>query len=574
MALGSVPTTSSPILVARNISQGQTSSTVSNIEGECWRICLDRFKYIIPWIWITQYLLLMLYSIMVNFTYLHPISWFKEIFSLTNLILVALVLLYEYIRLKTTLEEKVYYSTKISKFIKSFTRESSLFLLNLAIGLFTSVLFIRRLNEHFNTFATKGHEKQLLNEKFIFILFNGAFIRCYFYLRKLNVDETFTFPIIHQSKLLQLRRQFVTVLKSSFISALFPTIHYFGFHIVFGGSYCYLMSRMLGLNDSSILGSIVTIIDPRVIAFSWVQSAFVWSYMELMHNIVNIYMTEPKQLPIEATSTMNLSDVLTLSKWQIVQQLAAQDLYLLADNPNNNRRRQVYTLSNPGGHPHNWKNLVQKSLDIIDNFTEELKKTIDLASKNRNINNNVSRNMYQPVHQFYESKRIVRLHNDFTGIRSLASSPLNLEPPPIEKKASIVNAMKQTLISNRFIFYFFGENDTAKLNFILNQNCQTVAWITQGISAIIARSIKEDSYGVVHHDIKKVLKSLIKLKTVLDKVGTVTIVAKDRELLALKAAVRRSMYRIVAEFSEFFEDLMLDSEDVRNLHTFITYKEL
>lgn len=517
-------------------------------------------------------MLFMLYSVVVNFTYLHPLAWFTEMFSLAYLPLMVVIGLHEYFKLKSVLEEKVYYRTKISKYIKSFTHESLIFLLNFFIGLFTSLLFIKRLNEDFTTLAIKTDEERLLNEKFIYVLFNGAFIRCYFYFKRKDFDEGFTFPIIHQSKLMQLRRQLVTVLKSSFVKTLFPSIHYFGFHVIFGGSYCYLLRRILALNGTSILGSLATIVDIRLLVCSWIHSALVWSYMELMNNVVNIYATQPKQFPIEGTNTLTLTEALSMSKFQIMQQLAAQDLYLLADNPNNLRRKQFYTLSNPGGHPHNWKNLVQKSLEIIKHFTDELKKTIDSASKGSNINNNIGFN--QPIHQFYESKRLVRESNVFSGIRSLASSPLKAEPAPIEKKSNVAIAVKERLLTNRFIFHFFGENDSAKLNFLLNRNSQTIMWITQGISAVIARSIKEDSYGVVQHDIKQILKSLIKLKTLLDKVGIVTIVAKDREFLALKAAVRRSLYRIASEFSGYFEDLLLDAEDVRALHSFVNYKEL
>lgn len=572
MSLNVTQTISSP-LVSRTLSQKTLNSSTQPLsESHCWSICRDRFKYVVVWIGISQYFLLILYSIMVNFSYLHPVTCFKEMFSLAYLALISLIGFHEFFKLKARLEEKVYHPTKASKFIKSFKSESTIFLFNFFIGLFTSLLFLNRLTEDFTSFAIKTEEKQLLNEKFIYILFNGAFIRCYFNLKRLNTDKSFTFPIIYQSKFLQLRRLLVTVLKSSFAKTLFPSIHYFGFHIIFSGSYCYLLRRLFALNDMSVLEGLATVVDLRLFAFSWILASLIWSYMEIINSITNIYATEPMQFPIEGTNILTLSEALALSKVQITQQLAAQDLFALADHPNNYRRNQFYALSNPGGHPHNWKSLVQKSLAIVNNLTEDLKKIIDSASKNRNINNNIG--LHQPIYQFYENKRLVREHNEFSGIRSLAFSPLQVEPVTVDKKSSIIKAVKLKLLSNKFIFYFFGENDSAKLNFIINQNAQIVIWITQGISAIIARSIKEDKYGIIQQDIKQVLKSLLKLKTILDKVGTVTVVAKDRELIALKSAVRRSLYRITSEFSGYFDDLMLDAEDIQSLHPFVTYKEL
>lgn len=564
---------STPTLISKSTPHQAPMPVSSSSDRECWDVCRERFKYVAVWTGVAQYLLLMLFSVIVNVTYLNPISWLKEI-SISLLVLVASAGLHEYIKLKFALEEKIYHPTRISKFIKSFTHESLIFLLNVFIGLFTSLLFMKRLSLDFTAFSIKTEEKSMLNEKFIFILFNGVFIRCFFHFKRPIIDDTFTFPVVHQSKFLQLRRQFITVLKSSMLKTLLPTIHYFVIHVVFGGFYCYLLRRTFGFNDTTILRSLATVVDVRLLAFSWVQSALLWSFMELMNNIVNIYATYPKQFPTVGSNTLTISDALGLSKFHFIQQLAAQDLYMLADSPNSSRRNQFYALSNPGGHPHNWKNLVEKSLEIINNFSAELKKTIESTNKSRSINNNIGYNTNQPYLQFFESKRLIREHNEFSGIRSLSTTSLKLEPAPIEKQSNLAEALKQRLLSNRLIFYFFGENESAKLNFLLNRNSQTIVWIGQGISAIISRSLTEDSYGVVQQDIKQILKSFIKLKILLDKVGVVTIVAKDREFVALKAALRRSLYRITSEFSGFFEDLLLDPEDVRALHSFVAYKEL
>lgn len=182
--------------------------------------------------------------------------------------------------------------------------------------------------------------------------------------------------------------------------------------------------------------------------------------------------------------------------------------------------------------------------------------------------------MNQPIYQFYENKRMAREFNDFNGIRNLTSAQLKSQPAVEETKPSYVDIVKQKLMANRFIRYFLGEQEDAKLNFLLVHNSQTIEWITQGISSIVARSINEDSFGVVQHDTRQIIKSLIKLKNVLDKVGSVNSIAKDRNFIALKAAVRRSLYRIVDEFSRFFDDLLLDGEDTRALYAFVNFKEL
>lgn len=484
------------------------------------------------------------------------------------------VVVHGYLKLKPYLQQRIYHPTRFAKFIGSFSHESSIFFLNLCLGLFTSLLYLRCLHEGFKSFTVKTNEKRLLNEKYVFLLFNGAFIRCYFYFKQRTYEQSITYSIIHQPKFLQMRRQVITIFKNSFVKTLLPTMQYFVAFVTLGSSVCYVLRRIFGLDveEVSILESFGVLIDLRLLAYSWILSSLIWSNMEMVDGLISIFSTELKQFPIEGNS-LTLSDALSLSKLQITQQLAAQDFYILADSPNSLRRKQFYSLSIPGGHPHNWKSMVQKSLEIINKFSEDLKATLDSINKSRSNNNNGS-NFNQPLYQFYENKRIVRDANQFNGVRSLAASPLKYEPVAVEKQKDILSKLSEKLLSNKLIFFIFGEVEGNKFNFLFSENSITVEWLVQGLSAIVARSVLEDSYGVVQHDVKQILKTLIKLKTLLDKVAATNIIAKDRNFLSLKAAVRRSLYRVVNEFSSFFDDLMLDSEDVKALYSFVTFKEL
>lgn len=577
MSLNITQTISSPPPAPRAIVSSTTSlNQPSESERECWSICRDRFKYVILFSVAIQYVLLMLYSIIPNVGFLlHPVMWFKEIFSILLSPLVLVTVIHGYFTLKPFLESKVYLPTRMSKFVRSFTHESSIIFLNFFIGLFTSLLFVRYLRDDMKTLTYKNEDKKFLNQKFAFLILNGAFMRCYFYFKGSETERSVAFPIINQSKFLQLRRQLIIVLKASFVNSLIPLVHFIGFYLIFGGSFCYVLRRLFGLSieESSIFESLSNVTNLRVIVASWILSSMIWSNMELMGKVINIFTTGPREFNI-AGNSLTLAEALAMSKFQIVQQLAAQDLCNLADNPANARRKQFYALSNPGGHPHNWKRLVQNSLAIVNNFSDDLKSAVDSISKNRSTNN-TSSVMNQPTYQFYENKRMVREFNDFNGLRSLSTNHLNIHQPTMEQKQpDYLTVIKQKLMTNRLVRYFLGETEEAKLNFLLIHNSQTIEWIAQGISSIVARSVNEDSYGVVQHDIRQVVKSLIKLKNVLDKVGSVNSIAKDRNFIALKAAVRRSLYRIVSEFARFFEDLLLDAEDIRALQAFVNFKEL
>lgn len=571
MSLNSAQILSSPQPAQRAVATANDDQTRPE-EMECWKICRDRFKYVILLSIFIQYLLLMIYSILLNYSFLHPYTWAKEMFVVLCSPMMLATVVHGYFNLKPLIDEKVYQPTRFSKFVKSFGHESSIFFLNFFIGLFTSLLFVRYLNDDFKSLTLRTEEKKFLNERFAFLIFNGAFIRCYLYFKRRDFEQSISFPLIHQSKFLQVRRQIITVIKSSFVKSLLPTIHFVGFYIIFGGSFSFMLRPVFGLQaqESSMIERFTFILNMRLLIYSWIFSSLIWSNMELMGNIINIFASQPKQFPIEGSGQLTLTEALSITKFQITQQLAAQDLNTLSESPNNIRRKQFYALSNPGGHPHNWKHLIQKSLEIINKFTDELKQTVELQKPT--VNNNINQSFYN----FYESKRLAREYNEFSGIRSLATASLKYEPASIEKQSDVITAAKKRLLANRFIFYCFGEDDGAKLNFLLSKNTQPIIWIVQGITALIARSLDEDSYGVVQHDIKQVLKSIIKLKNLLDKVGAVNApsVTRDKNFLSMKAAVRRSLYRVSVEFSRYFDDLLLDPEDIRSLHSFVTFREL
>lgn len=235
----------------------------------------------------------------------------------------------------------------------------------------------------------------------------------------------------------------------------------------------------------------------------------------------------------------------------------------------------IYSIKFIGSHPHNWKQLVKITLTLIDKFTADLLTNVDYIAKNRR-NDSTLNILNHPVQKFYEHKLSTRDHNQINRIRSLttASPTKPLIPSEDEKRSKILMAVKEKLLRNKLFAFLFGEQESGKLNFLLSQNAQVIVWLMQGISALVARSLDEDNYGVVQYDVKAILKSFIKLKAALEKVSAINTIAKDRNLYALKAAIRRSLYRITTSFSPYFEDMLIDAEDVRALHGFIIFKEL
>lgn len=544
-----------------------------SIERECWSIYRDRFKYIILSSISVQYILLMVYSIILNIGFLNPLTWIKEIFSILFSPLILVIIVHIYFTLKPLLGEKIYYPSRFEKFIRSFKHDSLILLLDVFIGICTSLLFVRYLSEDFKRLSIVYDGKRYLNQNFAFLTFVGAFVRCYFYFKPSENGLSINFPDIHQSKLLQVKRQIVVALKTSFKRTLIPLMHCVGCYAVLGGFYKFMITILFGLQDATIYDHVLNLVNFRLLAAGWILSALVWSYLSVMNNLITIFTTEPKMFYVEGANTLTLSDALETSKFKITQQLAAQDLFILSQNHNEIRRKQFYALSNPGAHPTNWKRIVKVSLGLVDKFSDDIKQTVDTICKNRS-NNNVHPLTQQPYHQFFEGKRMMREFNTMNGIRNLASVPL-VEPVAVEQtKTNNVEKVKQKLLSYPLVYFLFGETEDAKLNFILQQNAQTIEWVVQGLGTLVVHSIDEDTYGVVQHDARLIIKSFIKLKYSLEKVSSINSIAKDRQFISLRAIVRRTLYQFVRRFSRHFDDLLLDPEDIRALLPFVSFKEL
>ena len=125
------------------------------------------------------------------------------------------------------------------------------------------------------------------------------------------------------------------------------------------------------------------------------------------------------------------------------------------------------------------------------------------------------------------------------------------------------------------LFYTFGEPDGAKTAFLLS-NSQMIVWLTQGLAGICAVSLTEDKFGVVQVSLPQIIRALLKLKGELDKLNNVNLNGKklDRNLVTLKNAVKRSLYKITSVFGSYLPDLFDDPMEIRTLHCITNFQDI
>lgn len=587
---------STPIVHQNGHTQHPPPPIDHSKESDCRKICTERFTFVIFYSIAAQYILLLIFLFLVNLQLLHPILWIKSTFFilfsfytwLWTLPLIFTIAIYGIFNLKPYLKPKEFHGSRFVSFYKNFVQQLIILMLNALIGFLTAHLYIKYLKEDYRVFKLKTEVLTVLNEKHLFLLLSGLYMGVYYFFKR-RAPQLIIFPVVQQSKYVLLRQQFYATLKASMVTSLMPVTKFVLFFTVTSKILIYLTSAIffLDIEEKSFWDGFSILMDARLMLFVWILSSQILSNMDLMYQLTNILATEPKQFPIEDKGELTLCEALSFNKFQITQQLAAQDLFLLSERANGSRRIQFYSLSIPGGHPNNWKQLVAQSLSLIDNYSSELSKSIEKITINKNNNKCPPFfKMQNPtLSNEVAEKLLVRQYNENYGIRSMAETPLQDQAkvgPPTFQQTLIKNlnekveALKKRVQALPIVFYCFGEAENAKLCFLLVQQSQQVVWTSLGLATIIAASLKEDNYGVVQNDIKRILKALLRLKSILDKISSVNLGDKkiDRNYFALKSSIKRAVYKIVTVFSKYFDDLNMDADEVRALQPFVFFKEL
>nr|XP_029716587.1 nucleoporin Ndc1 [Aedes albopictus]XP_029716588.1 nucleoporin Ndc1 [Aedes albopictus] len=564
-----------------------------DLEGR--KICVERFIYAIVYSVAVQFVLLTVFLLLVNFSLLHPVAWivgsFRLMVSLSTWIwilpLVSAVIVHGVFLAKSYLAGIRYCPTRFQQIYRSIITQSILLVVNCVVGFLTAWLYTRFLRDDYRImFLPKEGGGSILNEKYLFLLLGGTFAGIYYFIRNQSERLVLSFPVIQQPRYLQIRAHLYSVIYRSLFTSFVPTLTYVSFYYTFNCFYFrYKLAGMfqnVTLAEESSLGALYSVLtDLRLILYCWVLSSQILSNMNLMQVLFHIFLTEYRPFPVEKTSLANDSQVtlveaLACDKIPIIQQLAALDLFTIAESCDPNRRARLYALSVPGGHPYNWRLISGECIRLVKDYTGQLAKSIEGATPKPVPD--VAK--LRPTASMDAEKLLMKQYNESFGIRSLSTSALPTEHP---QKPDVIckvvdrrlDAVRQSIQNIPGIYYLFGEPKTARTCHLLATQSQQIVHIGQALASLAAHSIREDKFGVVQNDLPLIIRTLLQLKQVLDRVGSIQLDVKkiDRNYVALRAATKRSLYRIAAAFADYLNDIVLEPNDVKALQGFVNYRE-
>lgn len=542
-----------------------------------WNLCL-------------QSLLAVVLVFFIQTDLLHPLSWIsstiQDIFGwkmALNIVLLAMVSFFQaYIYGNYYMMPMPKHFTRFSMFLNMFSLQNITFSVLYALsGYFTMSLYSSLAKSNFNVLKKKceNYDGQCLMEQSLFLQFGGMWMGLHYFLNGHIFGTTvLMFPHIYQDKFQQIKLAVNNIVAMGFRNSMEPVMYFSIFYYLWGNKPRSVVSEVYGLFlEDPPLDNIFNLVRSGIWIGLWFYTSLFLISVYTMRTIFNIVLTEPMKFPIESTSSLTLHDALA-QRFQFNGYLGAQDLRIMAMT-DSTRRQHIFTLSQPGGHPRNWNNLLEKCLTIINEFNKELN-NINGDAKPVEIVKPTNRNMMN-----------VTPHIGQYNMRNMAQSSELLELKDHNKNkiedtfADVAkeefNHFLHKMCQKPGINYFFGELTDTRLKFLLMQ-AQPVMWTCEGLAFIAAASLKEDNYGVVQNDLPQVISTMINLKHSIDKLTKPGLIHRKHILndafaikikSALISSVKRSIYKIVITFSKYMHEIPLDPDVQMAIQPFFMCKE-
>ncbi|KAM8805587.1 nucleoporin NDC1 [Eudromia elegans] len=218
-----------------------------------------------------------------------------------------------------------------------------------------------------------------LNEYHLFFLLFGAFMGYGYSLSYLvNNMNYLPFPIIQQYKYLRFRRSLPLLIKHSCVESFYLVRNFCVTYYFFGYIPRAWITTTMDLHmDSKLhaLDSLSGLLDLSLLYHAWLCGAFLLMTWYIAWLLFKIYATETHHFPVQPAfpeeTDQCLPKILNSNPPLIIKFLALQDLMLLSQySPV--RRQEVFSLSQPGGHPHNWTAISRECLSLLSDLTQRL----------------------------------------------------------------------------------------------------------------------------------------------------------------------------------------------------------
>ncbi|XP_063154048.1 nucleoporin NDC1 isoform X4 [Candoia aspera] len=432
-----------------------------------------------------------------------------------------------------------------------------------------------------------------LNEYHLFLLLLGAFMGYSYSLRYLvNNLNYLPFPAIQQYKYLRFRRSLPLLAKHSCMESLYMVRNFCAAYYFFGYiPRAWIMTTMNLRADSShpLLDTVAGLLDFSLLYHSWLCGLFLLMTWYIAWLLFRIFSTEAHHFPVQPTfaeeADQCLPKILNSNPPPLLKFLALQDLMFLSQY-SSVRRQEVFSLSQPGGHPYNWTSICGECLNLLSDLTQKLVIQQEIAAANGRLKQpsagDLTQSFSSPDLQLTgfpdEPHPVMVVAKDAKEAAQPGSFYIWLQ----NKKEQIKHFLSKRVL----IMYFFSKHPEASVQ-VLFSDTQMHIWALEGLSHLVAASFTEDRYGVVQTTLPAILNALLTLQEVIDKhfklphvsskppktSGNLVDTSYKTLRFALRSSVKTAIYRITTTFGEHLNAVQVSSEHKKRLQQFLEFKE-
>ncbi|XP_032073542.1 nucleoporin NDC1 isoform X3 [Thamnophis elegans] len=432
-----------------------------------------------------------------------------------------------------------------------------------------------------------------LNEYHLFLLLLGAFMGYSYSLRYLvNNLNYLPFPVIQQYKYLRFRRSLPLLAKHSCVESLYMVRNFCAVYYFFGYiPRTWIMTTMNLRADSNLplLDTVAGLLDLSLLYHSWLCGLFLLMTWYIAWLLFRIFSTEAHHFPVQPTfaeeADQCLPKILNSNPPPLLKFLALQDLMFLSQY-SSVRRQEVFSLSQPGGHPYNWTSICGECLNLLSDLTQKLIIQQEIAAANGRLKQPSAGDLPQSFSS--PDLQLTGYPDEPHPVMVVAKDAKEAAEPGCfymwlqNKKEQIRNFLSKRVL----IMYFFNKHPEASIQALFSDT-QIHIWALEGLSHLVATSFTEDRYGVVQTTLPAILTTLLTLQEVVDKhfklphvsskppktSGNLADTSYKTLRFALRSSLKTAIYRITTTFGEHLNAVQVSSEHKKRLQQFLDFKE-
>ncbi|XP_054266639.1 nucleoporin NDC1 [Macrosteles quadrilineatus] len=572
----------------------------TNGEIHIWRM-----RVAVVWSIIIQLMMFLTYILFISADPFHPLSWIANCFSVFLSLslwpkLVVLVLtIYSQgeVCKRDYVTGPVYHVTRFQKIRHIFSiRNILLMLLHVVIGV-TVFCIYSSIHDSTSYFLVKPcvykFQSKLMDsclvENNLFLLLGGVWIGIFYFVNDYMFgSRNLIFPLIQQYKFYRVKAALKENMKHSIKHSVVPTVIFLILYYIYGGLIRSAIAEFLSLKmDKEPIDSIRGLLNIKLIFYLWLFSSIFVTGLHTMELLFNVHLTEHCVFPVSnellpTGNHMRLIDSLKKADVPIIHHLGYLDLFILSTKCRQ-RREEIFTLSHPGGHPHDWNSIHKECITLIKTFTSDLSQA--LLQDNSNKKDALNKVSKVEVTGFHFHNHNIRKLASPMGVKMVGERTLEAQSAvevAFNNIQNWVNAKLEQFYKKPYIAYFFGESPDTRINFLLCKS-QPVIWAVQGLAFLCSASLTEDRYGIVQKDLPDIINTVVNLKQVLDKLFKQNLIVKksfandplDVQMkYLLRSSVKRSLYLIAVTFGPYMKDIQLPVDVKLQLDNFSAFKEV